>query len=63
MHRRKKFPKIKCVFFHLLVLCTKFQSSRFNNKKLFQKRIIILYIIIIIITILYYIKKKYCENK
>ena len=37
MHCRNFFPKIKCVFFHLLVLCTKFQSSRFNNKKLFSK--------------------------
>ena len=32
----KKFHKSN-VFFHLLVLCTKFQSSRFNNKKLLSK--------------------------
>ena len=32
MHRRKKFPRIKSVFFHLLLLCTKFQSPRSNNE-------------------------------
>ena len=35
MHRRKKFPRIKSVFFHLLLLCTKFQSPRSNNELFF----------------------------
>ena len=31
------FQKSNVFFFHLLGLCTNFQSSRFNNKKLFSK--------------------------
>ena len=38
MHRRKKFPRIKSVFFHLLLLCTKFQSPRSNNEFFFTSR-------------------------
>ena len=35
MHRRNFFPGIKSIFFHLLLLCTKFQSPRFNNECFF----------------------------